>query len=162
MQQKTAIFTGKVISLEQPVPGKNGLISSDAPVKATLEVTAAWKGKLGKETDVYTALHGASCGYEGFALGQEFIVFAYGEPERLETGLCEGTKPVSEAGTELAALGIGYAPSNDIKPTEKSDKGSTDDESLAMRFILSALILVVVMFAAVLLYFLIKRRGKRQ
>lgn len=159
LKYKTAIFTGKVIRLEQPKPEEDGSISSAAPVKVTLEVTEVWKGELGKETDIYTAMDGASCGYGGFELDQEFIVFTYGKPDRLETGMCEGNKPISKAGKELTALGEGYAPSSHIKPTNNSDSGSVDDESLSIRFIMSALI--IVMCAAVLLYVLIKRRGKR-
>lgn len=161
LKYKTAIFTGKVIRLEQPNPEEDGSISSAAPVKVTLEVAEVWKGELGKETDIYTAMDGASCGYGGFELDQEFIVFAYGKPDRLETGMCEGNKPISKAGKELSALGEGYAPSSHIKPTNNSDTGSMDDESLPIRFIMSALILIIVMCAAVFLYVLIKRRGKR-
>lgn len=160
LQNKTAVFTGKVIRLEQPKPDEDGSISSAAPVKITLEVAEVWKGEIGKETDVYTAMDEASCGYGGFVLDQEFIVFAYGKPDRLETGMCEGNKPVSEAEKELTALGEGYAPSSPIKPTNFSDTGGTN-ESLPIRFIVSALIITVVMCITVLLYVLIKRRGNR-
>ncbi|WP_422658381.1 hypothetical protein ACK8P5_22165 [Paenibacillus sp. EC2-1] len=161
LQRKTAVFTGKVIRIEQPKPEEDGSISSAVPVKITLEVAKVWKGELGKETDVYTAKDGASCGYGDFALDQEFIVFAYGKPDRLETGVCEGNKPVSKAEKEITALGEGYAPSSHIKPTNHSDTGSTN-ESLPIRFIVIALIITVVMCITVLLYVRIKRRGKRQ
>lgn len=98
MIRKTAIFTGKLISLSQP---NRGIISSSAdPVAAQFEVINVWKGDLGSE----------SCGYEGFEVDEEFIVFASGPYDQLKTGLCEGTKQLGSAQEELAALEAGYKP----------------------------------------------------
>lgn len=108
MNRKTAIFAGEVISVEPPRGGWSR--SSAAPVEVTFEVTDVWKGQPGSKSKVYTALSGASCGYEGFVAGQTYIVFAYGPSDRLETGLCERTKPLSSASEELAVLGAGYEP----------------------------------------------------
>lgn len=108
MIRKTAIFTGKLISLSQP---NRGIISSSAdPVAAQFEVINVWKGDLGAETTVYTAISSESCGYEGFEVDEEFIVFASGPYDQLKTGLCEGTKQLGSAQEELAALEAGYKP----------------------------------------------------
>ncbi|MBP1967677.1 hypothetical protein [Paenibacillus aceris] len=108
LNPKTAIFKGKLLSLKKSV---NGMIWSSAEVKAQFEVKTIWKGTLSSQTTVYTALSSASCGYEGFEVNEEYIVFAYGDPDRLETGLCEGTKTTASAQGDLKALGAGYEPS---------------------------------------------------
>jgi hypothetical protein len=116
LARKTAVFAGKVISVVQP---KQGIIRSSAnPVKVTFEVAEVWKGELKAETVVYTAISSASCGYGGFEANKDYIVFAHGSSERLETNLCERTKPLTSAGTELAELGAGYKPSG---PSAVSD-----------------------------------------
>ncbi|MGO4374513.1 hypothetical protein [Paenibacillus sp. 2TAB19] len=43
-------------------------------------------------------------------MNEEYIVFAYGDPDQLETGLCEGNKTLASAQEELKALGAGYKP----------------------------------------------------
>ncbi|WP_176706232.1 hypothetical protein [Paenibacillus hemerocallicola] len=113
LNRKTAIFAGKVKSVDKP---RGGLIRSSAdPVEVTFEVTDVWKGELRSETKVYTAMSGASCGYEGFAAGQSYIVFAHGLSDRLETGSCERTKLLASASEELAALGAGYKPTGSLE-----------------------------------------------
>ncbi|MZQ81206.1 hypothetical protein GQF01_03600 [Paenibacillus sp. 5J-6] len=102
------------MSLKKPAIGK--IWSSAAPVEARFEVNTVWKGELSSQTMVYTALSSASCGYEGFEVNKDYIVFAYGDPDRLETGICEGTKTTASAQSELIALGEGYEPSKITTP----------------------------------------------
>jgi len=79
----------------------------------TFRVSEAWKGS-GRETlDVQTAVSDVSCGYP-FEEDESYLVFASEAKTRhvgeLEVALCGSTQPVSEAGTELAALGSGAPP----------------------------------------------------
>lgn len=109
LSRKTAIFSGKVKDVKQP--GKIGFVQSSAdPVRVTFEVTTVWKGQVTSTTEVYTAMSSASCGFTGFAVNQSYLVSAYGTSDRLETGMCEMTKPLSAASQELAELGAGQAP----------------------------------------------------
>ncbi|MBB3111199.1 hypothetical protein FHS18_003267 [Paenibacillus phyllosphaerae] len=132
LKYKTAIFTGKVKSITLPTEGP--LYSSADPVKVVFDVDTVWKGDLGEETVVYTAQSSASCGYEGFVENQSYIVFAYDSDSQLETGLCEGTGPVSAVGDpDLEALGKGYPPNPDIAPIEntaETPEPSTDIKSV--------------------------------
>ena len=107
LERKSAIFKGKVTDIKQPDTGE--FISSADLVAITFQVDQVWKGALAEETTIYTARDSASCGYEGFEENKEYVVFAYGD-DKLQTGMCELTKPASSAGKELAALGKGYAP----------------------------------------------------
>ncbi|WP_091218456.1 hypothetical protein [Paenibacillus sp. BC26] len=121
LNRKTAIFSGKVLSLTKPTKGK--IWSTSDSVKVQFEVKTVWKGELSFQTSVYTALSSASCGYEGFEVNEEYIVFAYGDPERLETGLCEGNKTLASAQEEFKALGAGYEP---LKITNPQDENQSN------------------------------------
>ncbi|GAA3402589.1 hypothetical protein ACFFNY_04670 [Paenibacillus hodogayensis] len=115
--RKSAIFSGKVVSVAKP----KGLNVSTADLVAVkLQVEDVWKGQVSAETVVYTASASPSCGYEGFAANERFIVFAYEADGKLKTGLCERTKPLAAATEELAALGAGYAPVAGSGPEDRS------------------------------------------
>jgi len=121
LDRKTAIFSGKVIKVTPP-PQKETMSSADL-VQVDFEVTTVWKGELKQQTVIYTAMDSASCGYEGFNVGGDYIVSAYEDSGKLETGMCELTKPVSAAGSELDVLGEGYAPiplsAGEVLPSSK-------------------------------------------
>ncbi|GLX66516.1 hypothetical protein [Paenibacillus glycanilyticus] len=116
LEHKTAIFTGKVLSVTEPE--KKEIMSSADLVTVQFEVETVWKGEVESQTKVYTAQSSVSCGYEGFKVDQQFIVFAYGEPDHLETGVCEGNKTVASAEKELNILGAGYEPMKKAAPPD--------------------------------------------
>ncbi len=108
LERKIAIFAGKVTKVIPP--RQKEIMSSTDQIKVNFEVSKIWKGDLGKQTTVYTAMSSASCGYENFEVGSEYIVSAYKDPERLETNICDLTKPLASAVEELKILGEGYLP----------------------------------------------------
>ncbi|WP_237566613.1 hypothetical protein [Paenibacillus sp. EZ-K15] len=108
LERSAAIFAGKVTKLVGPKPKL--VMSSADPVHVMLEVTEVWKGELAGMTELTTAMSSASCGYDQFAVGSEFLVFASVESGQLRTGMCDGTKLLSTAGKELTELGDGYPP----------------------------------------------------
>jgi hypothetical protein len=100
LERKSAIFKGEVIQVKQPQ--RKIMMSSADPVKVTLEVTRVWKGELGRQSNVYTALSSASCGIENFQVGMKYIVSANkNSKQQLETSICDLTKPISSAGAEF-------------------------------------------------------------
>jgi photosystem II stability/assembly factor-like uncharacterized protein len=108
LSRKTAVFSGKVTGVAGP---NRGFVRSSAdPVRITFEVGNVWKGELLAQTDVYTAASSASCGYDSFAVGKEYIVYASTDKDQLVTGLCSRTKLLTAAGEDLQALGNGYGP----------------------------------------------------
>lgn len=109
LAHKTAIFAGTVTDVKQPRMKR--IMSSADQVKVTFKVSQVWKGEVGQKAVVSTAMSGASCGYENFAVGTSYIVSAYGNANGLETGMCEMTLPLASASGQLAALGEGYEPS---------------------------------------------------
>lgn len=146
LERKTAVFAGEVQSVTQPV--SSFLSSSADPVKAVIQVKQVWKGDVAQKVAVYTALSSESCGYEGFTAGKEYIVFAYEDSGHLATGLCEGTKLLSEAQEELAWLGEGTTP----KPSNSIDPGSLVNRSYGfikpILFVGAAGIMVIVVILA--------------
>lgn len=108
MNNKTAIFSGKAIKVTPPE--QKEIMSSADPVSVTFEVDKVWKGEVKQKTVVRTALSSASCGIEDFAVNTEYVVYAYGAMDQLETNICDRTKPLASAGEDIAELGKGYEP----------------------------------------------------
>lgn len=156
LDRKTAIFTGKVLSLTEPMKGE--IWSSADPVKAQFEVKRVWKGEVGSQTAVYTALSSVSCGYEGFKVNEEYIVFAYGDPDQLETGICEGTKTLASAQKELKALGAGNEPSKITSPQKVMPEIPTVHQEEDNQLVIPLFILAVALTLVILLVILIRRR----
>ena len=95
----TAVFTGTVIYSSTTtskrgdyyVPGRLVRFNIDQP----------FRGVTGKEVEVRTGLGDSDCGYN-FRLGGQYLVYAYGDKDKLATGICSRTRPVSEAADDLA------------------------------------------------------------
>lgn len=108
LEHSTAVFAGKVVDIDVP----SGLVISSAdPVKVTFEVLEIWKGHDYKTLVLTTARDGASCGYS-FKQNEEYIVYAYGEENKLSAGICSRTKLLTNAQEDLRELGEGNLPSN--------------------------------------------------
>ncbi|SEN08681.1 Tissue inhibitor of metalloproteinase [Paenibacillus sp. OV219] len=108
LDRKTAIFEGTVLEIKQP--SQKTIMSTADKVRVTFEVSRVWKGEVGQQAEVYTAMSSASCGIENFEVGTKYIVSAYKDSKPLETNICDLTKPLANARAELAILGDGYAP----------------------------------------------------
>ena len=108
LEQSTAVFVGKVIDIDVP----SGIVVSSAdPVKVTFEVSKIWKGPDYKTLVLTTARDGVSCGYS-FKQNDEYIVYAYGEENKLSTGICSRTRLLASAQDDLQELGEGNLPTN--------------------------------------------------
>jgi len=108
LEQSTAVFAGKVIDIDAP----SGIIVDSAdPVRVTFEISKIWKGPDYETLVLTTARDGASCGY-GFEENEEYIVYAYGEENKLSTGICSRTRLLAKAQEDLQDLGAGDLPTN--------------------------------------------------
>ncbi|CAM3191971.1 hypothetical protein PALU110988_07610 [Paenibacillus lupini] len=159
LNRKTAIFTGKVVSITEPA--KRNLVSTADAVKVQFEVKTVWKGEVSSQTTVYTTRSSASCGYENFDVNEEFIVFAYGEPDHLETGLCEGNKTLAAAQEDLKVLGEGYEPAKITLPQKDPSDTSSDNKGTDSSFIIIIIALAAFLTLLILLAVSLKRRGKK-
>lgn len=111
LSNSQAVFAGRVIDVIQPNPvetqnSRRRQTSSSEEIKVIFEVSKVWKGRRKPQLIVMTSNSSASCGYS-FQKGQEYLVYASSQASRLTTGLCSGTKLLSEASTDLAVLGQG-------------------------------------------------------
>jgi len=108
LKQSTAVFAGKVIDINVP----SGIAGSSAdPVKVIFEVSKIWKGPDYETLVLTTARSGVSCGYS-FKENEEYIVYAYGEEDKLSTGICSRTTLLANAQNDLKDLGEGNLPTN--------------------------------------------------
>ena len=117
LQNSEAVFSGRVVDVTEQSPAERrpGRRNEDPNflngVKVTFEVSEVWKGNSERRLVVTTSDSSASCGYS-FQEGQEYLVYASEEDAQLKTGLCSGTKRLSDARADLAVLGEGETPVN--------------------------------------------------
>jgi hypothetical protein len=99
LKESTAVFVGRVVEIEESQ-------ANQFSYGAIFEVQRAWKGI---ESDmpvikVTTGTSGDTCGY-GFQENEEYLVYAYGDPKELATGICSRTMTLDSAQLDLTALG---------------------------------------------------------
>ena len=100
-----AVFSGRVVSVGEPRgedPGDPGR----PHVEVRIVPARRWKGAAADTVTVRTPPNGAVCGY-AFEVGREYLVYADGAEgaDGLRVYLCSRTRPLADAGEDLAALG---------------------------------------------------------
>lgn len=93
--QATAVFEARVSRVE-----------TDATVLRTtahLIVLRQWKGDLPEDVTVVTASQGSLCGFP-FRQDQRVLLYADGEVASMSVSMCSRSRPVEQAGEDLAAL----------------------------------------------------------
>ncbi len=96
MEQATAVFVGRVYSIE----------NSGGTMWVHFEVSEVWKGPYQSLLTVQTAESSAACGFN-FMQSTEYMVYAYGDTNIPQVSLCSRTRPLSEAAEDLKLLGPG-------------------------------------------------------
>jgi hypothetical protein len=128
-----AVFQSEVIRVEQ-VRGTTGAEHR----RVTLRVSKVWKGNFTAELLVYTANDSAACGI-AFQQGTEYVIYAgvsdgtdfSGTPANsLVTGLCDRTRPVTEAADDLATLGPGQPPTPAMPNTSAGTSGTVTSSGI--------------------------------
>ena len=109
LREATAVFRGEVVGVRDYSPAMiDGLptISLSGPVAFEFRVKTIWKGSLPETVFVTTVRSEATCGFD-FAIGSDYVVYAYGEPIELRAGLCSRKAPAWYAQEDFDALGEG-------------------------------------------------------
>lgn len=112
LERSDAVFSGKVISIEEKPP----LLS--VPSKTVIfQVARIWKGIEQSQVKITTGQGGGDCGFD-FNMGQEYLVYAvksnsYGL-NSLSTILCDRTDILSQAQGDFPLLGEGQAPTKEV------------------------------------------------
>ncbi|MYI81784.1 MAG: hypothetical protein F4056_00105 [Chloroflexi bacterium] len=103
-----AVFSGRVV-------GSGGEYSLKHFASVEIEVDTVWKGSVTSTTFVYVWF-GASCGYDRFEVGKDFLVYAEHNVFRVEdestlfVHQCSRTRPLEYAEDDLQVLGAGRTP----------------------------------------------------
>ncbi len=112
LERSDAVFSGKVIEIDE----KPRLLTSSTR-SIVFQVAQVWKGDGHSQVEISTGQGGGDCGFE-FNMGQEYLVYAvksnmYGTNE-LITIICDRTAVLSQAQGDVAVLGEGQAPSEEV------------------------------------------------
>ncbi|MCY7344741.1 MAG: hypothetical protein LH614_00830 [Pyrinomonadaceae bacterium] len=78
-----AVFSGEVIEIRESSADKYNFI-------VKFKVAKSWKGESQPEITITTAKESAMCGFS-FAVGQKYLVYAYGLKDALSTTNCSRT-----------------------------------------------------------------------
>lgn len=153
LSSSDAVFAGEVVDIHRPWP----ITSSVDPMTVTFRVSESWKGAGQKTLEVKTAVSDTSCGYP-FDEGERYLVFASkGETYDvgdLEVALCGSTKPLMEAGEELAALGSGSStptgppPAGGLLPDTSGPRPVLRDAAWTLLFVSGAAALTLAVTSA--------------
>lgn len=131
-----AVFAGRVLEVKE-----NRNLSGSVTKSALFEIRQIWKGGSESQIIIQTGGGGGDCGYH-FEEGKEYLVYAhrstmYGDEEQLVTIICDRTKVLAQAQVDLAILGEGKVPTEQVKLEDElnvSVKLSTPSTTnLAMR-----------------------------
>jgi hypothetical protein len=99
LKRSTAVFRGKVSEISQPFWDRIGLTNSGGH-RVKFAVIKQWKGTASKSIEVATRLTGEACGFP-FEQNKEYLVYVVTEPKDIQTGICTGTRNITEAEQEI-------------------------------------------------------------
>ncbi|ERN41909.1 hypothetical protein KR51_00014410 [Rubidibacter lacunae KORDI 51-2] len=101
VEEADAVFLARVTSMEDMEESRLGF-----PVRrVSFELLENFKGVEASDTYLVTNLSSAACGYSGFEVGAEFLVYASRNLEgELGTGLCQRTARSAGATDEIQLL----------------------------------------------------------
>jgi hypothetical protein len=102
LETSEAVFGGKVIEIK----------NENSNRKILFEVEDTWKGV--SQTEIILEDEWSSCSTD-FYEGESYLVYAHEFQGELTTDICDRTRELSSAGDDLATLGTG------AKPTEEVD-----------------------------------------
>jgi hypothetical protein len=119
LKSATAVFAGKVIAQEyRPILNPTAEEPEGSQVLITkISVDRWWKGDGGEEVEMYTSVTKLPNGLTrrfaedfNFELGKRYLVYAFGQPDRLVTNVCTLTRNIEQTADQLRELGEGTEP----------------------------------------------------
>jgi hypothetical protein len=119
LKHSTVVFSGKAVAEEyRPIVTRQpGWPEGGEILVIQFSVERWWKGSGGGEVFLYTGVSRSPGGYtrilsEGFnfSVGEEYLVYAFGDVDNLTTTACERTTKLEKGDEDLKALGEGRLP----------------------------------------------------
>lgn len=138
LESSKAVFSGKVIDI------KNGNNNR----RILFEVQDTWKGV--SQTEIILQDEWSSCSID-FYKGESYLVYAYDFQGELTTNICDRTKELSSAEEDLATLGKGSTPTEEVNLQKQV-------QNPVVRYIYNWLPLVSLLIVSIIL--IRKRSGK--
>jgi hypothetical protein len=102
LQKSSTVFRGRLVTIYRSFLDRVG-ITNTADYRVQFEITKQWKGTPSKSIVVITRLTGEACGFP-FEISKEYLVSVVTEPKEVLTGICTGTKNITEAKQEMEQL----------------------------------------------------------
>jgi hypothetical protein len=141
VEQATAVFSGEVQELIETERA-----DGETAHAVTFDVSRVWKGVRSETVSVETEASEAICGYP-FEVGEQYLVYAHGDPGELYTGLYHRTTSWSAADSDLDVIGEGTSIEL-IIPDEPADESGSSTNPLLLT---GALTLMVGLVATIML-----------
>ena len=119
LEHSTIVFSGKAVAEEyRPlIVAPAGWSDGGETLVIKFSVARWWKGSGEEEVFLYTGVSRWPGGYTriagedfGFKVGEQYLVYAFGENEHLVTTECERTTKLEKAAEDLKELGEGRLP----------------------------------------------------
>jgi hypothetical protein len=95
LEQASAVFEARVARVETD--------TARLRTTAHLIVIRQWKGDLPEDVTVTSASQGSLCGFT-FTPDQRVLLYADGGPTEMSVSLCSRSRPMEQAGEDIAAL----------------------------------------------------------
>ena len=147
LERSAAVFKGKVIGIVD-ANENNSMKSSADSIAIIIKVDEIWKGINQTEVVVYTERDSASCGFT-FMEGQEYLIYASESDDLLRVSLCSRTTDLASASSDLAVLGKGAEPTEQVNIDQKELQGISDWQIID---IIAVFLLGVAVLAAYFVY----------
>jgi hypothetical protein len=91
-----AIFSGKVTRIAETTDSKY--------IQITFKLEQSWKGARTREKSLFQENVLTDCDFV-FKVGEEYLVYAHGDSEKLSTNVCTRTKRLADAAADIKELG---------------------------------------------------------
>ena len=124
LERSDAVFKGKVIGIVDAKENSTMQSSADS-IAFIIKVDEIWKGINQAELVIYTERDSASCGFN-FMEGHEYLIYASKSEDDLRVSLCSRTTDLASAASDLAILGKGTEPTEQVTIDHEELQGNSD------------------------------------
>lgn len=133
-ERASEVFRGKVVAVELSLNPHEALGTIGRRNVVLFEVERSYKHSRPSQIIVYAGYGEESCGYD-FAVGQQYLVYVHTLYENeLHTSLCSRTQSIEEADNDLAMLGEGWIPQENVDLRSELEKTWVDTTLFHIQF----------------------------
>ncbi len=140
-----AVFVGEVILVQHSYDPEGKTVTREDRSTIGFAVSTVWKGAVHEVMYITTPPTGGSCGYT-FVEGEEYIVYAsdsHYDDDSYTASICSRTALLSEAQTDIDALGEGSAPNAGTKGAAPEDPQSSANAGWILALVIAVAFLLL-------------------